>query len=111
MFCPKCGSENPDDARFCGSCGESLSTAHDAPASTSGEVSKVIEPSRPQEEVPAGLKYGILAASLIIPLIGVIMGIVYLVKGESEDKKAAGRLWLYAGVGIAFFYLIAGSGI
>jgi hypothetical protein len=24
MICPKCGSENPDDARFCASCGVAL---------------------------------------------------------------------------------------
>ena len=24
MYCPQCGKENPDDARFCGSCGASL---------------------------------------------------------------------------------------
>ena len=24
MFCPKCGYNNPDDARFCGKCGEML---------------------------------------------------------------------------------------
>ena len=24
MFCPKCGYKNPDDARFCGKCGEML---------------------------------------------------------------------------------------
>jgi uncharacterized membrane protein YvbJ len=111
MFCPECGSENPDDARFCGSCGKPLSVADNAPASAPSGVTKVIDPSSPQEQVPAGLKYGILGASLFIPLLGVIMGIVYMVKGESEDKKAVGRLWLYAGIGIAFFYVIAGSGL
>lgn len=26
MFCPKCGTENPDNGRFCRSCGKSLET-------------------------------------------------------------------------------------
>jgi len=25
MFCPKCGAENPDDAKFCHKCGAELS--------------------------------------------------------------------------------------
>ncbi|QIA33763.1 zinc-ribbon domain-containing protein [Collinsella aerofaciens] len=24
MFCPACGTKNPDDARFCASCGKPL---------------------------------------------------------------------------------------
>ena len=36
MFCPKCGSQQPDGAAFCGSCGASLSApAQTAPAQTS----------------------------------------------------------------------------
>lgn len=29
MFCPKCGSQNPNDARFCSSCGEDLTIYRD----------------------------------------------------------------------------------
>lgn len=37
MFCPKCGTENADDAAFCGNCGVSLAT-NDAPKSVSVPV-------------------------------------------------------------------------
>ena len=30
MFCPKCGAQNPDGAKFCGSCGAAISA--NAPA-------------------------------------------------------------------------------
>lgn len=29
MFCPKCGTENPDNAKFCGSCGSAMSVVRE----------------------------------------------------------------------------------
>lgn len=37
MFCPKCGTENPDGAKFCSSCGGALGGAV-APAGTPAET-------------------------------------------------------------------------
>lgn len=37
MFCPKCGTENPDDASFCGNCGEDLSVYSVHSDSTNGK--------------------------------------------------------------------------
>src|SRR5215207_4163669 len=31
MFCPNCGTEQPDDARFCQKCGRALTTQSPAP--------------------------------------------------------------------------------
>ena len=47
MFCPKCGKENPDDARFCGNCGEDLSIIVEPPSinNTSAENKKEEEKS------------------------------------------------------------------
>jgi uncharacterized membrane protein len=55
------------------------------------------------------MKYGILASTVIIPFIGVIMGIVYLVQGETENKKSVGKLWLIGGVVMMFIYLMISS--
>jgi len=49
MFCPKCGKENSDDVKFCGSCGTSIAVQNtssqgaappSAPSDTSGVVTQ-----------------------------------------------------------------------
>jgi hypothetical protein len=103
MFCPECGTENPDNARFCGNCRHPLAN----PAGGGNPTGPVVElGADPETAVPNGLKYGILVATLFIPFIGLVMGILYLVQGESEQKKDVGKLWLYASIAIMVFYLI-----
>jgi uncharacterized membrane protein YvbJ len=104
MFCPECGTENPDNARFCGNCRYQLSGLNDA--TTDNHASPVLQADSEQKTVSDGLKYGILAGSLIIPFIGLIMGIIYLVQGGSEEKKDVGKLWLYGSIGIIVLYMI-----
>lgn len=109
MYCPACGEKNPDNARFCGSCSERL----EAPVLEDPSVDEtaVIDVAGSSETVSNGLKYGILGASLLIPLIGLVMGILYLLRGETEDKKATGKLWLIAsGIIILLYMLSAGGG-
>lgn len=36
MFCPKCGVQNPDGARFCAGCGSPLPAAGDSGANGQG---------------------------------------------------------------------------
>ncbi|MGO9647288.1 MAG: zinc-ribbon domain-containing protein [Terriglobales bacterium] len=33
MFCPKCGTDHPDDSQFCRKCGQTLSAAGSTAAS------------------------------------------------------------------------------
>jgi hypothetical protein len=112
MFCPKCGEENPDDARFCGTCGAALPGSPVPSAAASGPPIRSSQaPSTPGDQtVPAGLKFGIAAATVFIPLIGIVMGILYVV-GDSPAKKAAGRLWLgVAGVMFLIYCVLAALG-
>jgi uncharacterized membrane protein YvbJ len=114
MFCPECGTENPDNARFCGNCRHQLSGltgGSSGSGSTDNHVSPVMEVGGEQKTVSDGMKYGILAGSLIIPFIGMIMGIIYLVQGESEEKKDVGKLWLFGSIGIIIFYMILSGDI
>ena len=101
MFCPKCGTENPDNAKFCGSCGSSMTV--------------VREPVQPPPIMPGqngnkpaasqGLKIGIIVATLFIPLIGIIMGWVYMTDSNIEKKKV-GKTWLYLGIAISIVYCV-----
>lgn len=112
MFCAQCGTENPDDARFCGSCGATIEAPEPAPVLTArSEIAQVPDLGTPAEAVPPGLKWGILAVSVLIPIIGVGMGLYYWIKGGSEEKAAVGRLWFFVALGLAILYgLIAGEG-
>ena len=74
-------------------------------------VAQVLDLGTPAEAVPPGLKWGILAVSVLIPIVGVGMGLYYWIKGGSEEKAAVGRLWFFVALGLAILYgLIAGEG-
>jgi hypothetical protein len=85
MFCPECGTENPENAKFCGNCRHPLSASTKDPSRN--HIDDVVEIDNGQPAVPDGMKYGILAASIFIPFIGLIMGIIYLAQNESGEKK------------------------
>jgi hypothetical protein len=88
MQCAKCGHDNVPQAKFCAKCGGPLLVA--------GEASPVSD----------GLKIGISIASVVMPIIGIIMGIIYVAK-PNPSKKAVGKLWLIAaGVGILLWVIL-----
>jgi hypothetical protein len=52
--------------------------------------------------VSKGLKIGICIATLFLPILGLIMGVIYM-NDANPEKKAVGKLWLIVGVGAAIF--------
>lgn len=92
MFCPKCAHDNPDEARFCGKCGTSMPVAAGA---SPPAVPTTAAPT--QARVSEGLKWGVFFGTLIVPLLGLIMGGIYW-SNASPSKKAVGKLWLFTGV-------------
>lgn len=97
MFCPSCGQSNPDEAKFCGKCGGAAAAAT-APHADPARASHVMgEPVKDTGVVTPGMKTGMIIASIVLPLIGIIMGIVYLMDPNPE-KKQAGKLWLIIGI-------------
>ncbi len=75
MFCPKCGTENPDDAKFCSKCGAGLGTTS-APAGTS-ESSTGLSPN---------------VAGLLCYVAWWITGIVFVVI-ETKSKFVKFHAW------------------
>jgi len=82
--CPNCGHQNPDDARFCETCGAALSSVQQPFNS----------PSNTGTSEGASIGLGIL--SFLIPLVGIILGISYM---NNPAKKAAGKTYLFLGLG------------
>ena len=91
MQCPKCGFENPTDAKFCGRGGEPMKGPTPAPT-----------PPPDGEAVSQGMKTGIIVGTISIPLLGIIMGAIYM-NDPNPEKKKVGRLWLYIGLGVIAF--------
>ena len=87
MQCPKCGFENPTDAKFCGRCGEPFKASPPEPTPSGGGT------------VSDGLKIGIIVGTIFVPLLGIIMGAIYM-NDPNPEKKKVGRLWLYVGIGV-----------
>ena len=123
MFCPKCGQQNPDEAKFCGSCGAVLpNLSGEAPvaaenprpvaAATPASVTHGEAAHTTAKPVSTEMKIGIAVGTIIIPLIGLVMGFIYL-RDPNPYKKSAGKLWLSVGGIMMVFYCmlsVAGSG-
>ena len=117
MLCPKCGTENVDQAESCVNCHESSLNKRQGNTDTtprkSGERSNQNETKAPdaltrevtstyssEKEKPAvskGLNITIIVATIFIPLVGIAMGYTYFRKDHPEAKKA-GKNWLILGL-------------
>ncbi len=115
MFCPECGHQaSNNNEQYCIQCGSKLPNASTSiPESPNREEKHNTSTFSPSiintvlsDNSNAGgavvskkLYLGILAATVFLPIIGVIMGIIYLLKDHPEEKKA-GKMWLIVGIGI-----------
>lgn len=126
MLCPKCETENKDENETCTNCGESLLNDNDRVANepeqeevVAERASKVEASSGPVvhqritgvnlksadatssdvKVVSNGFYIGIMIATVIFPIIGIIMGFTYLRKTHPSARKA-GKSWLIVGSAI-----------
>ena len=117
MLCPKCGTENTDQAESCSHCHESLLNKRKANAdmnqhknneqidqreTKTPDVLKITEKKTDHataDEKPVvsmALNIAIILGTIIFPVVGVAMGYTYL-KKDHPDAKKAGRNWLILG--------------
>ena len=102
--CPNCGHQNPEDAKFCESCGTALSASIQQQQQHSPTI---------YTPVSDGQKIGLAILSFLIPLAGIILGIIYM-NDANPSKKAAGKLFLFLAIGgiilgCIFFSLVSSS--
>jgi len=112
MFCPQCGKENEAGARFCGHCGATIAEPMPAPSPTpvqSAEPLRIVTPGAAGEVVSPGVKWGVLGVSVLLPVVGLVMGLYYWIKAESPDKVATGKLWFFGALALSVVYSLLGS--
>lgn len=63
----------------------------------------------PQSPVSDGMRVGIAILSFFIPIVGIIMGLIYM-NDAHPDNKAAGKLWLMVGCIMIAVSLICSCG-
>ncbi|MDY7231184.1 hypothetical protein [Hyalangium rubrum] len=55
--------------------------------------------------VDPAVKALVIIGTLFVPLLGIILGAIYLASG-SPEKQAVGRLWLIVGTSLIGLYLL-----
>ena len=83
MFCPKCGNQLPDGAKFCGACGTTLNAAPAQPApGASGAIPQAQPaPGAPYGQAPQAPNSGSQKNILIIGGIAIVVILIALVVG------------------------------
>lgn len=81
--CPRCGNINPPDTRYCGSCGQPLT--QEAANQTYTKTAETNPKKVKAKDHPSYGQY--TAISILLPIVGFIIGIVSLCKNSLVDKK------------------------
>ena len=92
-FCPKCGEELVDSARFCKNCGASLEGIPNPHQTTAGEYRVPVVEDDHKIAVIAGYVLAIL-----IPLFGFIVGIYLLTRNSQNARKHGKYVMIVAAV-------------
>jgi len=83
MYCPKCGTQNPDDAQFCQNCGTTLTNLATQPYTYSGTYTEAKRPN-----------ILIIILGYILAFLGGLFGILigmYLMSKDNSSSRFHGR--------------------
>ena len=108
MFCSKCGAQNPDDSKFCSSCGAPLALA--AAPEAAPAAAAVVAAERTSGMAIAALVTGILGISLLAVIFGGIA-----ISQTNKDPNLKGKGMAIAGlilgilgmIGVVIWFIFA----
>lgn len=84
MFCPKCGTQNPDDGRFCRKCGADLGNVSAALSGESRQLRYMVDPRK------RGVSWEHAITKMFTGLAFLIVAIILGVTG-----KFGGQVWWF----------------
>lgn len=99
-FCPSCGEELVENAKFCKRCGMDLETMQESPYRNNINEQRYGVPVAEKEHKIA--IYAGYALAILVPLFGAIAGIYLLTRKDSENARKHGRYVLIIAVVIWF---------
>lgn len=110
VTCTKCGVENVDGSSNCRMCGNSLvaGTRHCVSCGRSidwhtnvcpycGHDFRVVLTEQVAKTVSTGLRIVLYVLSVLFPIVGIIVGIIFLTR-DSPDEKHVGKICLILGI-------------
>ena len=105
MYCPKCGTENQDEARSCSSCGQDLTDTSRSPTEPYAKSGLAIAALLLGSfSIPAFFLTKVLAFT--VGLSAIILGIVALIKITQSSDRLKGRSLAITGIAVPAVMLL-----
>lgn len=98
VFCIQCGTENPEDAKFCQGCGNEIKLHPKTEQNFDNEVKQEIISTPPKEKELDSMW---IVAAILLPIVGLLGGLYYAYKG----RKGAGKV-IAISIGTWIFFAI-----
>ena len=104
-YCPACGEELVDEARFCKNCGKNLENIQFSSEDTS---TRQFTPYASEKSHTAAIVIGYIL-SILIPLFGAIVAVYLMTRKDSSKAKKHGKYMFVVAVVVWFLsFLLLG---
>lgn len=105
MICPRCQVQNPSHAAFCLSCGFKVELLKDTPDPSQSSIRKGIATA---SLVVGAVSFVTLSFFLVGAITSMILGVIALVKSNSQPDEYGGKGRALGGITLSAFSLIVG---